>query len=139
MSHSLVRATWPSHRGRNLTLSLPQIIGVDIFTNGDDHSDSPENSDSEEEGIEEYIKTRFNMNAPFREERTGVLRPEKFHLINSRLLIDGINANRWVTYVKDLKAVLCPGGWLQMVESHPLFQSVGASTQQIPGIVIDRC
>lgn len=63
------------------------------------------------------------MNAPFREERTGVLRPEKFHLINSRLLADGINASRWPTYVKDLKAVLCPGGWLQMVELHPLVQS----------------
>lgn len=63
------------------------------------------------------------MNAPFREERTGCLRPEKFHLVNSRLLIDGINTNRWAAFVKDLKAVLCPGGWLQMVEVHPLFQS----------------
>lgn len=104
-----------------------QVIGIDIFTgkgnNGDGESESPEDSDSEEEGIEEYIKTRFNMNAPFREERTGCLRPEKFHLINSRLLIDGIDAARWPSYVKDLKAVLCPSGWLQMVEFHPLVQS----------------
>ncbi|CZT19567.1 uncharacterized protein RCC_05418 [Ramularia collo-cygni] len=103
-----------------------EVIGVDIFTgkgnNGDD-SESPEESGSEEEGIEEYIKTRFNMNAPFREERSGSLRPEKFHLVNSRLLIDGINASRWPAFVKDLKAVLCPGGWLQMVEFHPLVQS----------------
>lgn len=119
--------TPPYSKNHALTEISLQVIGIDIFTgqgnNGDDDNDSPEDSDSEEEGIEEYIKTRFNMNAPFREERTGVLRPEKFHLINSRLLADGINASRWATYVKDLKAVLCPGGWLQMVEIHPLFQS----------------
>ena len=46
-----------------------------------------------------------------------------FDLVNSRLLADGIDTDRWRSYVRDLFNVLKPGGWLQMVEVHMLFQS----------------
>lgn len=37
--------------------------------------------------------------------------------------MDGINTGRWESYVRELRSLLKPGGWLQLVEVHMLFQS----------------
>lgn len=64
------------------------------------------------------------MNAPFHVEKPRPsLRREQFDLINSRFLADGLSAGRWRPYVQELKEMLKPGGWVQMVELELLFQS----------------
>lgn len=79
----------------------------------------------EDEGlVQEYWNKRWNLNASFRLDRSeSHLSPESFDLINSRLLSDGIDRDRWPTYVRDLRQLLRPGCWLQMVELHLHFQS----------------
>lgn len=103
---------------------------MDIFLGQDDDED-----DSSEEGngngngngvdpVQEYVKKRWNLNASFREDRSSDrLRPETFDLINSRYLAEGINTNRWSSYVRELRQLLKRGGWLQMVEIQFPFQS----------------
>ncbi|KAI5366338.1 Putative S-adenosyl-L-methionine-dependent methyltransferase [Septoria linicola] len=103
------------------------VVGVDIFT-GQGTSDEDEEEDDEEDDdagiIESFIRKRWNLNAPLRQDTSSDrLRPETFDLINSRMLSDGINANRWESYVRELAALLKPNGWLQMVEFHAIFQS----------------
>ncbi|KAM3420168.1 hypothetical protein BST61_g3463 [Cercospora zeina] len=104
------------------------IVGIDIFT-GQGNSDEDEDEDEDggqdvDPGIEAFIRRRWNLNVRFREDTSSdPLRPETFDLINSRLLSDGIDADRWQSYVWDLYALLKPDGWLQMVEVHALFQS----------------
>jgi hypothetical protein len=96
---------------------------VDIFTGQGDDEDE-ENDDEGETGIELFVKKRWNLNASFREDKSeDALKPETFDFINSRMLADGIDRDRWPTYVKELHALLRPDGWLQMIETHPLFQS----------------
>lgn len=113
------------------------MTGVDIFTgghgneNGGDEEEEEEeeqanndDEDQEESAIELYIRKRWNLNAPFREDTSeDRLRPETFQFINSRMLMDGIDAARWPVLVRELHALLKPGGWLQMVEFHAIFQS----------------
>ena len=101
------------------------VTGIDVFT-GQGNSDDDEDGDEEddEDGIESFIRKRWNLNIPFRQDTSSDrLRPETFDLINSRMLADGINANRWESYVRELYALLKPNGWLQMVEFHAIFQS----------------
>ncbi|GIZ43200.1 hypothetical protein CKM354_000643500 [Cercospora kikuchii] len=101
------------------------VTGIDIFT-GQGNSDEDDDDDDEEEdaGIESFIRRRWNLNASFREDTShDHLKPETFDLINSRLLSDGINADRWPSYVRELYVLLKPDGWLQMVEGQALFQS----------------
>ena len=117
------------------TLTAPyQVTGVDIhFGRAVDEDDDDEDGDDDEdddesddglEGVQEYVKKRWNLNARFRDDQSDdQLRPESFDLINSRLLADGINADRWEPYIKELKYMLKPGGWLQMVEIEPHIQS----------------
>ena len=101
------------------------MTGVDIFL-GRPADDEDDDDDSEDEatGVQEFVKKRWNLNARFRDDRSGDrLQPETFDLINSRLLAEGINTERWSSYIRELKQMLRPGGWLQMVESQLLFQS----------------
>lgn len=51
------------------------------------------------------------------------MRPDKFDMINSRFLADGINSNRWESLVLEYKLLLRPGGWLQMAEIQWEFHS----------------
>lgn len=104
-----------------------QVTGVDIYiSQGEDEDEA-----NDDEGSEEYyIRKRWNLNAPFSQDRRPQhLRPESFHLINSRLLAEGINKERWGPYVRELRSLLVPGGWLQMLELRMLFQS---SNNSIP-------
>lgn len=111
---------------RKLTGKL-EVTGIDIYFgqgDEDEDEDEDEDGDSDEDGVQEFIKHRWNLNAPFSDNRTSSrLRPESFDLINSRLLADGINEGRWQSYISNLKALLKPGGWLQMVELDLSFQS----------------
>ena len=109
---------------------LRQVTGIDVVLRQSD--DDEEEVDSEDGsangngngGVEEYVKKRWNLNASFRDDRSADrLGPESFDLINSRLLAEGINADRWSSYVRELKLLLRPGGWLQMVEIQLPFQS----------------
>ena len=105
---------------------LHQVTGVDIFFGrGRDPNDEDEDDENGgNNGVQEYIKKRWNLNARFREDRSDDrLRPETFDLVNSRLLAEGIDADRWPLYIRELKHLLKPGGWLQMVELQLHFQS----------------
>ncbi|CAK4033396.1 Hypothetical predicted protein [Lecanosticta acicola] len=97
------------------------IVGVDIFTGNGDGGDT--DSEDESDGPDNWIRKRWNLNASFKTSGDMHLRPDTFNLINSRFLADGINADRWESYIKELKAMLEPGGWLQMVEVSMCFQS----------------
>ncbi|PSN69184.1 S-adenosyl-L-methionine-dependent methyltransferase [Corynespora cassiicola Philippines] len=46
-----------------------------------------------------------------------------YDLIHSRFVGPGIKANRWSSYVRDMKNLLKPGGWMQMMEYYPNIQS----------------
>ncbi|KAK5111311.1 hypothetical protein LTR85_012206 [Meristemomyces frigidus] len=101
-----------------------EVTGVDIYFGQGDEEDEDDGEDSDDDGVQEFIKKRWNLNAPFRDDRSrSRIRAERFDLVNSRLLMDGINTNRWPAYVQDLYNVLKPGGWLQMVELELKFQS----------------
>jgi hypothetical protein len=50
-------------------------------------------------------------------------------MINSRFLAEGINANRWSSYIRELRQVLIRGGWLQLME---LQLHVQSSSGQLP-------
>ncbi|KAK0851470.1 hypothetical protein LTR03_003981 [Friedmanniomyces endolithicus] len=104
-----------------------KVAGVDIYlgSRDDDEDDDGDDDDEEEDdGLQEFEKKRWNLNAPFRTDTsTSRLRREQFDLINSRFLAEGINTNRWRSYIRELKELLKPGGWLQMVELELVFQS----------------
>ncbi len=109
------------------------MTGVDVYFGRavDENDEDDDNDEDDEEGdddddspVQEYVKKRWNLNAPFRDDRSSEpLRPESFDLINSRQLAEGINASRWSSYIRELKYMLKHGGWLQMVELEPMIQS----------------
>ncbi|KAK5108004.1 hypothetical protein LTR62_008898 [Meristemomyces frigidus] len=103
-----------------------EVTGVDLYLgDGTDDEDDDEDSDDEERrAVQEFVKKRWNLNETFSADRNpDRLTPESFDLINSRLLAAGIDRDRWPSYIRDLKRLLKPGGWLQMVELELLFQS----------------
>jgi hypothetical protein len=93
-------------------------------TEGSD-SDGAEDSDSDnDEAVQEWFEKRWNLNMSFRTDSSHTrLRPEQFDLINCRFLSEGINRDRWPTLIGELRLLLKPGGWLQMVELELRFQS----------------
>ncbi|KAK0290451.1 hypothetical protein LTR91_012131 [Friedmanniomyces endolithicus] len=103
-----------------------KVVGVDIYlgSRDDDEDDDDDDDEEENDGLQEFEKKRWNLNAPFRTDTsTSRLRREQFDLINSRFLAEGISTDRWSSYVRELKELLKPGGWLQMVELELVFQS----------------
>ncbi|KAF2159335.1 hypothetical protein M409DRAFT_30211 [Zasmidium cellare ATCC 36951] len=110
------------------TKSDAWCVGVDIYTGQGNSEEGSDDEDDEDEELVQFEKKRWNLNVSFRTSRDPDLRPETYHLINSRVLTDGINSSRWPDYVKELKSLLKPGGWLQMVEVHCLFQSDSGQT-----------
>ncbi|KAI5242782.1 hypothetical protein E4T43_04486 [Aureobasidium subglaciale] len=68
------------------------------------------------------IKKRWNLNEAFRYGQAELAR-DKYDLVNSRFLADGINADRWASYVQDLHGRLRRNGWLQMIEAQFHIQS----------------
>nr|POE87866.1 hypothetical protein CFP56_11095 [Quercus suber] len=93
----------------------PEVIGIDIFL-GEVRSDDEED-DVDNDRLQEYTPKRWNLNAPFRQDRSeSRLRPESFDLINCRLLAEGIAVARWQPLVEELRKLLKPGRWMQIVE-----------------------
>lgn len=100
------------------------MTGIDIFLGRgleeEDSSDDESNSDV----VQEFVKKRWNLNASFREDRSATrLGRDRFHLINSRLMVEGIDASRWPSYIEELRKMLRPGGWVQLVELDLMVQS----------------
>ncbi|KAL4751673.1 hypothetical protein BDW72DRAFT_88902 [Aspergillus terricola var. indicus] len=87
-----------------------EVIGIDIypFMNPDD---TPENL---------WLQVD-DLNRPF------TFPSNHFDLVHSRLLAAGINRSRWPSYIRDIKRVLKPGGWVQLVEIYFNVQSDNGS------------
>ena len=105
-----------------------KVTGVDIYFGKSNGHNEEERDGRDEQPIQRaaqlYEPYRWNLNASFKGDPSdNCLVPRTFDLINSRMLMDGINANRWPIYIKELWYLLKRGGWLQMVELELRFQS----------------
>ncbi|KAK3176798.1 hypothetical protein OEA41_008123 [Lepraria neglecta] len=87
-----------------------EVIGVDISPHMKP-DDTPEN----------FWPELDDINRPLAYD------PNYFDLVQSRMVGGGINASRWSTYLRDIKRVLKPGGWVQMVECYFMCQSDNGS------------
>ena len=89
-----------------------EVVAVDIDNRGSNETTN-------------YTKICWDLNDAF--ESSGAEQPglsaQKYDLVNSRLVADGIEEERWQDYVEDLSNRLRPGGWLQMVEVDLRIQS----------------
>ncbi|KAF1832534.1 S-adenosyl-L-methionine-dependent methyltransferase [Decorospora gaudefroyi] len=63
----------------------------------------------------------YNLNDPFREPE--IFERNKYDLIHSRFVLPGIKTRRWATYIRDMKPLLRPGGWVQIMEYDLLVRS----------------
>lgn len=88
---------------------MGQVVGIDIV-----HRDI---------GVEEFVKVRWNLNVSLMIPPVRDMVKRDFNLINSRFLVDGINARRWTPLINEYKDLLTKGGWLQMAELEWTFNS----------------
>lgn len=87
-----------------------EVIGVDI---------SPQlKPDETPENFEPQLD---DINLPF------TFQSNAFDLVQSRMVGGGINTSRWPSYLRDIKRVLKPGGWVQMTELYWMCQSDNGS------------
>lgn len=63
----------------------------------------------------------YNLNERLRDP--DVFQSRAYDLIHSRFVSPGIKGNRWASYIQDMKVLLRPGGWIQLMEYYPLIQS----------------
>lgn len=85
------------------------MLGIDVFT--DPLPEEPDNL-----RLEGYnLNDRLNHPSVF--ERSA------YDLIHSRFVAQGIKSSRWESYVQDMKRLLKPGGWIQMMEYYVNIQS----------------
>lgn len=63
----------------------------------------------------------YNLNDPLRDP--DIFKANQYDLIHSRFLAPGIKNGRWTRYIRDMKLLLRPGGWVQMMEYLPIIQS----------------
>ncbi|KAL8769744.1 MAG: hypothetical protein Q9209_004360 [Squamulea sp. 1 TL-2023] len=68
-----------------------------------------------------FVAQLDDINRPF------TFGANSFDFVHSRLVGGGINKNRWQTYLQDIKRVLKPGCWVQMVELYYMCQSDNGS------------
>lgn len=61
-----------------------------------------------------FYKRRWNLNQPL--INNSRLRNALYDVVNVRGLTEGIDSGRWRALVRELKSLLAPGGWIQMVE-----------------------
>ncbi|KAG9191644.1 hypothetical protein G6011_10378 [Alternaria panax] len=90
-----------------------EVTAVDIFPM--DLPDQPENL--------ELIC--HNLNDPLRDPE--IFQSNHYDLVHSRFLFPGIKTERWARYVRDVKLLLRPAGWVQMMEYLPIVQSHNGS------------
>ncbi|KAK1140425.1 hypothetical protein N8T08_010371 [Aspergillus melleus] len=86
------------------------VIGLDIFPHANS-DDIPENL---------WLQVD-DLNRPF------TFPSNHFDLVQSRMLATGINKDRWPSYIRDMKRVLKPGGWVQLIEIYFNVQSDNGS------------
>ncbi|KAK6438142.1 hypothetical protein LTR95_005656 [Oleoguttula sp. CCFEE 5521] len=103
----------------------PEVTGIDIHTG---RSDSDEDLPATV-AAEQFDRVRWNLNGSFRD---SILRRETFKLINCSCIAEGISIRRWPYLISDLKELLQPGGYLQMIEPHYLFQSEAGNVGGYP-------
>ncbi|EMD64698.1 hypothetical protein COCSADRAFT_36075 [Bipolaris sorokiniana ND90Pr] len=86
-----------------------EVTAIDIFPM--QVSDQPENL--------ELIG--HNLNDPLRDP--DIFKANQYDLIHSRFVFPGIKTERWPRYIRDVKLLLRPGGWVQVMEYLPIIQS----------------
>ncbi|KAH7359517.1 S-adenosyl-L-methionine-dependent methyltransferase [Pyrenochaeta sp. MPI-SDFR-AT-0127] len=86
-----------------------EVTGVDIFPML--VADQPDN----------LTLCGYNLNDRLRDP--DVFQSRAYDLIHSRFVSQGVNSNRWASYIQDMRLLLRPGGWVQIVEYYPLVQS----------------
>ncbi|EUC43111.1 hypothetical protein COCMIDRAFT_7404 [Bipolaris oryzae ATCC 44560] len=86
-----------------------EVTAIDIFPM--QVSDQPENL--------ELIG--HNLNDPLRDP--DIFKANQYDLIHSRFVFPGIKTGRWPRYIRDMKLLLRPGGWVQVMEYLPIIQS----------------
>jgi hypothetical protein len=60
-----------------------------------------------------------------------VFQSKAYDLIHSRFIVPGVKRSRWSSYIRDMRVLLRPGGWIQMVEYQLHIQSdTGQLTDQ---------
>jgi hypothetical protein len=62
-----------------------------------------------------------NLNDPLRDP--DIFKANQYDLIHSRFVAPGIKTGRWARYLRDMKLLLRPGGWVQVMEYLPIIQS----------------
>ena len=77
--------------------------------------------DRPKKDVQETYRLQWNLNYPV--PRNDFPEGEKFDLINSRFLVDGIGKDRWEPLIGEYKKLLKRGGWLQMAEVQWIFHS----------------
>jgi hypothetical protein len=75
--------------------------------------------------------TLFGYNLNDRLNDPDVFQRNAYDLIHSRFVGPGIKANRWSSYIRDMRILLRPNGWVQLMEYYPNIQSwSGRLTEQ---------
>lgn len=59
----------------------------------------------------------------------------RFDFIHQRALISGVPVKSWQMVVQDLVRVARPGGWVELVECPPWFESAGPVTTRLCGLL----
>ncbi|KAH3915432.1 hypothetical protein HBI56_166380 [Parastagonospora nodorum] len=86
-----------------------KVTAIDIFPMG--LPDQPDN-------LELFS---YNLNDRLNDPEVFETRP--YDLIHSRFVSPGIKKNRWASYIRDMRVLLRPGGWVQVAEYHLHIQS----------------
>ncbi|KAF1946879.1 hypothetical protein EJ02DRAFT_418224 [Clathrospora elynae] len=86
-----------------------QVTALDIFPTR--VTDQPDNLDL----------VGYNLNDKLRD--LEVFRSRPYNLIHSRFVCQGIKSERWASYIRDMRLLLRPGGWVQIMEYYPIIQS----------------
>ncbi|CAI6337058.1 unnamed protein product [Periconia digitata] len=86
-----------------------EVLGIDIFT--PNLPEQPENLEL----------SGYNLNDRLND--AGLFERNAYDLIHSRFVGPGIKSNRWESYIQDMRRLLKPGGWVQMMEYYPNIQS----------------
>ncbi|KAF2278817.1 S-adenosyl-L-methionine-dependent methyltransferase [Westerdykella ornata] len=67
--------------------------------------------------------TLFGYNLNDRLNDPEVFQRRAYDLIHSRFVGPGIKTSRWGSYIRDMKSLLRPNGWVQIMEYYPNIQS----------------
>jgi SAM-dependent methyltransferase len=62
-------------------------------------------------------------------------RDDRFDFVHQRALISGVPVRSWASVCRDLVRVTRPGGWVELVECPPWFESAGPTTARLCGLL----